>query len=69
MIDTVVREVVDFGLASNQKDMWVVQSPKPGLLSTETRSGIVLGTRRIFHRNRQRGAGDARSDLFALARS
>jgi serine/threonine protein kinase/Tfp pilus assembly protein PilF len=62
-------KVLDFGLAKQLiKDNELASAPEaPTLLSTETRSGVVLGTPAYLSPEQAMGASvDGRSDLFAL---
>ena len=69
MIDDQGRvKVLDFGLAKQlNKEVGVSEPEAQTLLSTETRSGVVLGTPAYLSPEQATGgAVDARSDLFAL---
>lgn len=69
MIDDQGRvKVLDFGLAKQlNKEVGVSEPEARTLLSTETRSGVVLGTPAYLSPEQATGgAVDARSDLFAL---
>jgi serine/threonine protein kinase/Tfp pilus assembly protein PilF len=62
-------KVLDFGLAKQlNKDLWTSTEPEAQtLLSTETQSGVVLGTPAYLSPEQATGGPvDGRSDLFAL---